>query len=35
MVEITICLMCGESFEITNISLDNPIIECRFCGGIQ
>ena len=35
MVEITICLICGESFEITDISLGNPKIECSCCGGIQ
>ena len=35
MKEILICLLCGESFEIRDISLSNPSIECLCCGGIQ
>ena len=35
MQEILICLLCGESFELIDISLQNAIIECSCCGGIQ
>lgn len=35
MIEITICLQCGEAFEIIDKSILNPIIQCLCCGGIQ